>query len=191
MAKHIVKCRICKQEFATEDLEQGKEWIMPSRNYYYHTRCYQTWVNGKDSVSVNDCTEDDWFNIMWAFFKLDLRCTLDTGAFMMIKRQWDNFVADKKTPKGIYFTLKYFYEVKHAPTSDLPKYGIGIVKTLYAEACQYWVECENRKSGILKQLQQEAMAKAEQTLIQVRSNNTRRARKTVDLSIVENEVTNS
>ena len=41
--QHIVKCRICGQEFDTNTLTEGEDWIMPSKNWYYHVKCYTDW----------------------------------------------------------------------------------------------------------------------------------------------------
>ena len=40
MAKHIVQCRICKEKFDTSQLIKDIDWVMPSKNWYYHKNCY-------------------------------------------------------------------------------------------------------------------------------------------------------
>ena len=40
-------CRICKVEIDKEN----DDWIMPSKNYYYHRKCYEDW---KQSTPATD-----------------------------------------------------------------------------------------------------------------------------------------
>jgi len=76
----------------------------------------------------------------------------------MIEAQLKKFVKENKyTMKGIFFTLKYFYEVKH---NDWNKGhgGIGIVPFVYSEACTYWVLKERQSSGIVAQIERQMRA---------------------------------
>ena len=35
----MAQCRLCKIEIDKEK----DDWVMPSRNYYYHKKCYENW----------------------------------------------------------------------------------------------------------------------------------------------------
>lgn len=159
---------------------------MPSRNYYYHVHCYNTWKGNKDNLAA-DCSEEDWWNITWDFLKVDVRMKNIADSFFMIKNQWNSYLKEGKTAKGIYFSLKYFYEVKKNSPDKSEKFGIGIVKTIYPQACAYWGEQDAKQKGLVAQLEQEARDKYLQQHIVVRNQPVKKKKQTVDLSIVEME----
>lgn len=147
MAKHIVMCRVCKKTFDTESLEPS-QWIMPSKNFYYHTQCYEDW---KNTASTNK-SDDDWRLLIYDFLSRDLKVAYD---YHMCESQRQKFVKDNKcTNKGIYFTLKYFYEIKHN-SWDKSNGGIGIVPYVYKEATQFWTDLEWKKRGFMKAIEQQ------------------------------------
>ena len=45
---HIVTCRICKAKI---DTDSSTNWVMPSKNYYYHKTCYDDF--GKKKVAAS------------------------------------------------------------------------------------------------------------------------------------------
>jgi hypothetical protein len=63
------------------------------------------------------------------------------------------------TAKGIYFSLRYFYEIAKGDPSKSEN-GIGIVPHIYNEAVTYWGERNQRDKGILEKI--EAQIKASQ-----------------------------
>ena len=36
---HMVMCRVCHERFDCEK----EEFVMPSKNFYYHKKCYESW----------------------------------------------------------------------------------------------------------------------------------------------------
>ena len=46
---HIVHCRVCKQKI---DIDSSHNWIMPSTNWYYHSKCYEDWIMSKRERAV-------------------------------------------------------------------------------------------------------------------------------------------
>lgn len=146
MAQHIVKCRICKQQFDTEKLAQT-EWVMPNPRFYYHRNCYEDWKANKNNLKANGKDSDFWYESLIDYLYRDVKMSID---FMKIKSQWTNFTKpDKKmTPKGIYFAIRYYYDVMHGST-DKAMGGIGIVQSIYSDAAEYWIDLETRKTGTL------------------------------------------
>lgn len=135
-------CRICKVEINKEK----DDWIMPSKNFYYHHKCYEDW---KTSVPA---TDEQYKSFIYDFISRDLKASYD---FHMIEAQLKKFIKENKyTMKGIFFTLKYFYEVKHNDW-DKGHGGIGIVPFVYNEACTYWVLKERQSSGIVAQIEKQ------------------------------------
>ena len=85
------------------------------------------------------------------------------------------------TNKGILFTLKYFYDIKHNDW-DKGHGGIGIVPYVYQEACSYWVEQERKKKGIVAEIERQ-MREAE-TVRPRRVQQRKRKKFEVDLSAI-------
>ena len=145
-------CRVCKVEIDKEK----DDWIMPSKNWYYHRKCYNDW---KQSTPA---TDEEYRAFIYDFIARDLKV---------------------KTVKGIFFTLKYFYEIKHGDWNK-GHGGIGIVPFVYNEACTYWVAQERKTKGIVADIERQMRAAAErkQTVI----HKTNKPRKfEVDFSILD------
>ena len=136
------KCRVC-------DLPINKEkddWIMPSKNWYYHRKCYEEW---KKAQFKND---EEYIDIIYDFIARDLKVSYD---WHICEAQRKKFIKENKmTNKGILFALKYFYEVKHG-NWEKGHGGIGIVPFVYTEACNYWVARERESNGIVAQIERQ------------------------------------
>lgn len=142
---HVVKCRACGIKFDTDKLNDD-EWIMPKTNQYYHKDCYDKWIKDKDDPNA-DMTKDAWYAALVDYLYRDLKMPVD---FAKLQSQWNNFLKPGKemTPKGVYFSVKYFYDIEHG---DMEKAqgGIGIVPSIYKRATQYWADREQREQGII------------------------------------------
>lgn len=143
----MAECRICKQLIDKEK----DDWVMPSRNYYFHRKCYEDWKKSEPLV------DDQWRPFIYDFISRDLKVSYN---YHMCEAQINKFLKEKMTMKGIYFTLKYFYEVKH---NDWEKGhgGLGIVPYVYNEACAYWVEQERKTKGIVAEIERQMREAAE------------------------------
>ena len=60
-------CRICKVEIDKEN----DDWIMPSKNYYYHRKCYADW---KESTPA---TDEEYKAFIYDFIARDLKVPYD------------------------------------------------------------------------------------------------------------------
>lgn len=153
----IVMCRVCREKF---DKDKTDDWIMPSNRYYYHKNCYEKWKSGSDASN-----DEDWVGLIYDFIARDLKVQYN---FHMCESQRENFIKKHSyTNKGIYFALKYFYEVKHN-NWDKGNGGIGIIPFIYKESCTYWAQKEKQQTGILKMIEQQIKDRQEREPIVVR-----------------------
>lgn len=144
---HIVKCRVCKQQFDTGKMSED-EWIMPSRNFYYHTKCYNDWRENRNNAKASNRSESFWYESLIDYLYRDIKMEIN---FPKVNHQWNMFVSKNKgyTPKGVYFAIRYYYDIlKGKP--EKAQGGIGIVNNVYADAAQYWTELETKKAGTME-----------------------------------------
>ncbi len=166
MAKTIlVKCRICKQQFNRLDpnLIEGVDYVKPSERMYYHKKCYDEYQNSKLDVHA-DMTDELWFKAAWDFLRRDLKYDFN---FVKVRRQWESFLKNKMTAKGMYFALKYFYEIKKNDVAKSEN-GIGIIPHIYEDSRDYWIEREHRERGIVAAIEQQIKEAQSQNIINVR-----------------------
>ena len=166
MAKTIlVKCRICKQQFNRLDpnLIEGVDYVKPSERMYYHKKCYDEYQNSKLDVHA-DMTDELWFKAAWDFLRRDLKYDFN---FVKVRKQWESFLKNKMTAKGMYFALKYFYEIKKNDVAKSEN-GIGIIPHIYEDSRDYWVERERREHGIVAAIEQQIKEAQNQRVIDVR-----------------------
>ena len=144
---HIVKCRLCKEQFDTNKMSSA-EWTLIGKRSYYHTSCYNEWVKGKQTVKSDVTDEDFWHESMIDYLYRDVKMSMD---FAKIDNQWRSFTKPerKMTPKGIYFAVRYYYDILKG-NAEKAQGGIGIVPNIYNDSAQYWVDLENKKSGTLE-----------------------------------------
>ena len=156
MAAHFVHCRTCKLKFDAKVEEENIEWVRPSKNFYYHKKCYEEW---KASDNKSD---DDWVLMIYDFIARDLK-----GAYnwQMIEAQRTKFVAQRMTNKGIYYSLYWYFITKNSKWRE--EYGIGIVPSIYKEATSYWTDRESKKAGIVEQIEKLAREKMEADPIKI------------------------
>lgn len=137
------ECRICHYPIDKKPETEGIDWIQPSRGWYFHKTCYDTW-------KAAPATDEEWVSMIFDFLARDMKVKYN---YHLCKAQIEKFWKDNKiNPKGIYFTLKYFYEVKHN-SWEKGHGGLGIVPWVFDDAKQYWIEQERKKRGFLKELE--------------------------------------
>lgn len=142
-------CRVCKAKFDTEKLSKD-EWVMPNPKFYYHRKCYEDWKDNKDNLKASNKDGNFWYESLIDYLYKDIKMTIN---FSKLNKQWKTFTAPTKgmTPKGIYFSIRYYYDVLHGkPEKALG--GIGIVSNIYNEAASYWIDLENKKEGTLEKI---------------------------------------
>lgn len=150
----LVHCRLCKEPIDRNTTEKGKDWIMPSRNFYYHTDCYNSWKGG---AALDNDDNEIWHDLIYDFIARDLKGSYN---YFLCEKQIQNFLSKNNyTTKGIYFALKYFYELKKN-SWDKSNGGIGIVPYVYDESIAYWITQERKEKGIVAAIEKQIKERA-------------------------------
>lgn len=182
MAKKLnpVHCRVCKRVIDRNIEQENIDWVMPSKNWFYCKKCYEDWAKKKNDIH-SDGSEEQWFSAMWEFLSKDLKIGPN---FTKVKSQWANFIKKGFTPKGIYFSVRYHYDVKHGD-SKKAEGGIGIVPHIYEECKGYWVQRESEFNNICAKIEQQMKELKEKAPKQVEYIRRDRKKKLISLSDIE------
>lgn len=160
-----VKCRVCNGSI---DRDKETDWINPKTNMFYHTSCYNDYEKKKqeaaNNLNLKMEEEEFWLEIIWEYLTRDLKIGPN---FAKLKKQFDSFVKKRMTPKGIYFTLRYFYEKKGGDPTKAEG-GIGIVPYLYEEGTQYWAAKDRERKEICEKINAEIEAMLQKSTKTVR-----------------------
>jgi hypothetical protein len=185
MAKRaLVHCRICKTAI---DRDNQDDWIEPTPKWFYHTSCYEDFAKKKGKIREGDISaevEDDiWKSAVYDYLRRDLKMSINYQKF---NSQWNNFLKKEMTAKGIYFALRYFYEVAHGDPKKSEN-GIGIVAHIYLEGTGYWGERNNRDKGICARIEaQIKQAEAAKVVVIHRQRQPKKNKREIDLSTIAN-----
>lgn len=166
MARTImVQCRICKERFNRGDpnIIEGVDYVKPSKNMYYHKKCYDAYLESRLDIHAN-MNDERWFNACWDLLRRDLKYDFN---FVKVRKQWESFLKKKMTAKGMYFALKYHYEVKNGDVTKSEN-GIGIIPHIYEDSCSYWQEREHREQGIVAAIEEQIKQAQNQNIINVK-----------------------
>jgi hypothetical protein len=183
MAKRaLVHCRICK---AAIDRDNQDDWIEPTPKWFYHKSCYEDFAKKKGKIREGDISaevEDDiWKSAVYDYLRRDLKMSINYQKF---NSQWNNFLKKDMTAKGIYFALRYFYEVAHGDPKKSEN-GIGIVPHIYNEGTCYWGERNQRNKGICARIEaQIKQAEAQKTIVIHRERQAKKNKRMIDLSTI-------
>lgn len=168
---NLVQCRVCgKKNIDRNTQVEGVDWIMKSKNFFYHKQCFDQWISDKDDLH-QDRTTAEWMDYAWDFLVRDVRIT-DLN-YIKFKTQWESFLKKNMTSKGIYFVLRYFYDVQKGDVNK-SQGGIGIVPFIYKEGTEYWVVREEREHGICSRIEQQLRERAAQDAIIMRGERNKR-----------------
>ena len=63
----MAECRVCKEKID----KSADDWIMPSKNYYYHRKCYNNWKKAQ----LED--DEEYVDLIYDFISRDLKVTYD------------------------------------------------------------------------------------------------------------------
>lgn len=188
MAKAMVECRVCKQKFnrLDPDLVEGVYWVQPVKRFYYHKKCYEDFARkkgqiGKEGIEL-EADEIVWKTAVEDYLKRDLKVSLDYKKF---NSQWKKFVEkDEYTPKGIYFTIRYFYEICGGLTNK-SEGGIGIVPHIYKDAAAYWGERNQKDKNIVAAIEEQIRQFQNRNIIEVKMKRKKRQVKTAAEMLAE------
>ena len=168
----MAKCRLCNIE-----IDKSKDdWVMPSKNYYYHKQCYQNW---KKAEPKND---EGYIDLIYDFIARDLKVTYD---WWVCEAQRKKFTKEgKMSNKGILFALKYFYEIKHGDW-EKGHGGIGIIPFIYNDSCAYWAARERQSAGTIAEIERQMREAAERTKVQVKKQTPKKQKYKTDFSVLD------
>lgn len=164
----INKCRVCGGPIDRNILVENVDWIKPKNNQYYHKKCYETWKNS------NPEDDESWKDFIYDFISRDLKVPYD---YFKCEAQRKKFLKQDMTNRGIFFALKYFYDVKHGDWNKGYN-GIGIVPYVYKESTAYWANKERNNAGVLAQIEkqmEEKLNRKTKTVVK------KKKKKTVDI----------
>lgn len=177
---NIVHCRVCGAEI-DKRTKEGAEWIMPSKNFYYHPTCYADYQKKKNDIHAK-ADDKIWFDSLKDYLAKDLKMGVN---YSKITSQWQSFLKKGMTAKGIYFAIKYYYETQNG---DIKKSegGIGIVPLIYNDSKEYWVNREMRETGICEKITRQLMERQSQKVIIVQQKEAKKEKGYTDWSIIAN-----
>ena len=134
MAKHIVKCAVCKKEFNLNEI-QGVKY---NGRRYAHKDCFpdgklvpmEPSKKREPATSNSELKElKDYINEVYG----------DKANWSIINKQIKRYTKENQfSLTGILKTLKYIYEIKKLDT-DKSNGGIGLVEYLYQESYNYYL----------------------------------------------------
>jgi hypothetical protein len=170
----MVQCRICKERFnrLNPNLLEGVDWIKPSNRVYYHKKCYDEYQKSRLDVHAN-MTDEMWFDACWDLLRRDLKYSFN---YVKVRKQWESFIKNKMTAKGMYFALKYHYEIKKGDVTKSEN-GIGIIPHIYEDSRTYWTEREERTAGIVAAIEAQIKEAAKQKTVKVNLKQTKKPTK--------------
>lgn len=161
---HIVKCRWCGEKFDTE--KANIKWVMPSRNMYYHESCWEM-KQHPGAIRPNADKNDEWRAVIFDFITRDLKGECN---YARVNKQLSEYKAKNPdwTYKGMFFALKWFYEVKHNDW-DKSNGGVGILPYIYYDGTEYWRKMEIRQKGIIEAIEQQIKQRQERETLTIKS----------------------
>ena len=135
---HIVKCRWCGVSFDTDILDSDK-WIMANKRYYYHKDCYEEKQKPNAIRPVTNENKETEFNTwrqnIFDFIQRDLKGKCNYSRITQMMEMYKNKYKDW-TYKGMFYALKYFYDIKQNDWSKANG-AIGILPYIYYEGTEY------------------------------------------------------
>ena len=152
---HIVHCKFCNAAFDRDLLVEDIDWVQPSNRQYYHKACFDNWVNMQGQLD-KEMSDNGWLEALKYYLGHEIKVSINYGKLIS---QWNNFLKQKKTAKGIYFAVRYFYDCTDGDKTKAQG-GIGIVPFIYQESCNYWQEKFVHDMTIIEKIERQARAQA-------------------------------
>lgn len=136
MAKHIVKCAICGEQFDANILP----FVKVNSRRYAHLECSK---NAEDKKTQEEKDKENLEKYIMKLFG-------DDYITPRIRKQINDYIQKYNyTYSGIQRTLEYFFEIK-GNSIDKANHGIGIVPYIYQDSYNYfynlWLAKEKNKN---------------------------------------------
>ena len=182
---HMVQCRWCKEKFDTDKVDEEK-WVMPAKGQYYHIDCWnEKQLPGAIRPEVSGDEEDftKWRDNICDFIKRDLKGEYNASRISKMMLEYKMKYKDW-TYKGMFFALKYFYEIKNNSWSKANG-AIGILPYIYYDGTEYWRKRERSDKGIVGKIEKQITEMKEKEIKTIPYNQQKRQRKKKALSFEE------
>lgn len=126
--------------------------------------------------------DNEWYEALRYYLGHILKAEINWPKF---KVQWNALLKQKKTAKGIYFSIRYFYEVAGGNV-EKSQGGIGIVSYIYQESCDYWNNRFEHDCSIIEKITEQAKIQAQRKVETVRQSSKKSVkRKVISLDDIE------
>lgn len=176
----IVHCRICKGDIDRNCTLEERDWFERASGWYYHKKCYDEWQTKKDDIRTDTPDLDLWKDATYQYLRRDLKIVVNWEKF---NSQFTHLLNKGRTAKGIYFAVRYFYEIEKGDR-EKAQGGIGIVDHIYARSTNYWAEKQRNGENILKQIEQQIKEQREREVVIVPKHKKKKKSK-ITLDMVE------
>lgn len=124
MAKHLVKCPICNQQFDAN----VEPYVMINARRYAHKACAEVADKNKTKEEKDKEQLENYIKNLFGISSITPK----------IRKQIDTFHKDKNySYSGMYKTLRYHFEIKKG-SLEKANGGIGIIPFVWNDALVYW-----------------------------------------------------
>lgn len=124
MAKHLVKCPICNQQFDANTTP----YVMVNSRRYAHRACAEAAEQNKTKEEKDKKQLEEYIKNLFGISSITPK----------IRKQMDTFHKDNNySYSGMYKSLKYHYEIKRG-SIEKANGGIGIIPYIWNDALVYW-----------------------------------------------------
>lgn len=169
-----MKCPYCGEEISKKDTFIKNTIQGLGTRSYYHVKCHELaqttpkneWPNKIKQAEDKEGEIQLWAEIIYDYI---LKVQRITPNFVLIKKQLENYVSPKfgYKHKGVYLSVKYFYEVKRRLGEDKSNGGIGIVPYVYDEAKDYWERKVVKDNNTIKEIEKQIKELSKKTIKKV------------------------
>lgn len=165
--ERLMQCRYCKvRDIDLKNQIKGVDYVDTNgKGYYIHMSCFKRMEELKNNPK-SQAENSFWFEALKEYLAKDLKMSMN---YPKLNSQWNNFLKKGFTAKGIYFAVKYFYDVEKNSTNSEGGDGIGIVPYIYEKSATYWAAQEAKQSGFLEKITQQLKEKNNQKIITVQA----------------------
>ena len=150
-----LRCRKCGRKFIARPEEEGKVWVQRAVNYFYHTSCWEDFLNVR-----KDKNDEEWKDLSYYLITHLIKGSYN---YHQIEAQFNKFQQEGMTAKGIYYSLYWHFVIKDMPWKA--QYGIGLVPHIYKESTEYWYDQEEKRQGIMQQIERNTREQNEEARI--------------------------
>lgn len=117
-----MKCFYCKKE-----IEEGEKYLKVGK-FHFHSNCLEDFKNINKEKTV-----EQWKSLLYYYIKYEL---VQDYQYFMIEKQFDRFIKEGYTAKGIYCGFYYFHSILKREYRQ--EYGIGIIPSIYEDMKKYY-----------------------------------------------------